>query len=69
MTIVVPSVAIGRVITIREVIMFKLPDYGYFHSLFGSDIEKCPAWFAIGLGMSLMLVMGASGLALISVIF
>ena len=58
------------VVTIRRIMMFdKLPDDVYYHSLFGSDNEKCPPWFAIGLGFSLMLVMGLSGLALISVIF
>lgn len=53
------------VVTIKEVMMFNvLPDDSYFHSYFGSDKEKCPGWFAVIIGLGMMLVSGFIGLVL-----
>lgn len=41
-----------------------LPDDGYFHSIFGSDKEKCPTWFAVLFGLSMVVVYGTIGLVL-----
>jgi len=46
-----------------------LPDDSYFHSQFGSDSEKCPGWFAVIIGLSMVLFYGAIGLILVSIIF
>lgn len=46
-----------------------LPDDGYFHSMFGSDKEKCPPWFAMVFGLCMMLFYGTIGYVLISMIF
>ncbi|KKK54130.1 hypothetical protein LCGC14_3087840 [marine sediment metagenome] len=56
--------------TNREIMMFNvLPDDSYFHSQFGSDSEKCPGWFAVIIGLSMVLFYGAIGLILVSIIF
>lgn len=47
----------------------QLPDDGYFHSMFGSDNEKCPPWFAVVFGLSICLFCGTLGLILVSIIF
>ena len=41
-----------------------LPDDAYYHSLFGSDNEKCPPWFAIGLSVCMLISGGFIGLVL-----
>lgn len=57
-------------VTIRRIVMFDvLPDDGYFHSYFGSDNDKCPGWFAIIIGLSMVLVYGSIGLIMVSIIF
>jgi len=49
--------------------MDMIPDNEYFHSMFGSDKEKCPAWFAVGWAICMMIVYRTIGLILVSIIF
>lgn len=58
------------VATTRGIVMIDiLPDDGYFHSMFGSDKEKCPTWFMGLWGIVMILVYGTIGLVLVSIIF
>ena len=49
--------------------MDLIPDNEYYHSMFGDDETKCPAWFGVGWAICMMLVMGSLGYVLISMIF
>lgn len=45
--------------------MDMLPDNDYFHAMFGSDKEKCPDWFSVLFGLSMVVVYGTIGVVLI----
>lgn len=57
-------------VTIRRIVMIDLlPDDGYFHSIFGSDNQKCPPWFSVLFGLSMIIAYGTIGFVLVSIIF